>query len=192
MASELQIEANRRNARKSTGPRSASGKKRSSQNALRHGLTKPLSGTKFAQQVETLARRIVGDSVDKRTLALAHNFAEAELELDRVRRVAVAFIERVVAFGCLKPPRVFLSAKEIDWTMGNCFGPVWWEKRHGFPVAPPLPDMPKEEPERTTEAVRRLLPDLVRLERYERRAAARRDQAIGALMQREASATNTT
>src|SRR5262245_13693746 len=37
MASERQIAANRRNAARSTGPRTASGKVRSSKNALRHG-----------------------------------------------------------------------------------------------------------------------------------------------------------
>jgi hypothetical protein len=39
MASRKQIEANRRNARKSTGPRTAAGRAVSSRNALRHGLT---------------------------------------------------------------------------------------------------------------------------------------------------------
>ncbi len=39
MATDKQIEANRRNALLSTGPRSLAGKKKSSLNALRHGLT---------------------------------------------------------------------------------------------------------------------------------------------------------
>jgi len=39
MATKAQIEANRRNARLSTGPRSAAGRETSSGNALRHGLT---------------------------------------------------------------------------------------------------------------------------------------------------------
>ena len=39
MATALQLAANRRNAKKSTGPRSAAGKKRSSLNHLRHGMT---------------------------------------------------------------------------------------------------------------------------------------------------------
>lgn len=39
MASEAQIAANRRNAEKSTGPKSARGKAAVSRNALRHGLT---------------------------------------------------------------------------------------------------------------------------------------------------------
>jgi hypothetical protein len=39
VTSELQIEANRRNARLSTGPRTERGRRISSMNALRHGLT---------------------------------------------------------------------------------------------------------------------------------------------------------
>jgi hypothetical protein len=55
MASEARIAANRRNAQNSTGPRSASGKKRASRSALRHGLSKPMSGLAFAREVEALA-----------------------------------------------------------------------------------------------------------------------------------------
>ncbi|MBR0719119.1 hypothetical protein [Bradyrhizobium liaoningense] len=40
MASIRQIEANRSNAKRSTGPKTAGGKARSSQNALRHGLVR--------------------------------------------------------------------------------------------------------------------------------------------------------
>lgn len=41
MATEKQIAANRRNARKSTGPRSAQGKARSRMNARQHGFASP-------------------------------------------------------------------------------------------------------------------------------------------------------
>jgi hypothetical protein len=39
MTSLRQIESNRRNAQKSTGPKTQDGKRRASQNAVRHGLT---------------------------------------------------------------------------------------------------------------------------------------------------------
>jgi hypothetical protein len=38
MSTDRQFEANRSNARKSTGPRSAAGKARAGENALKHGL----------------------------------------------------------------------------------------------------------------------------------------------------------
>ncbi len=43
MVSEKQLEANRRNAQKSTGPKTAEGKSNSSRNNLRHGLTGHIS-----------------------------------------------------------------------------------------------------------------------------------------------------
>jgi hypothetical protein len=43
MVSEKQLEANRRNAQKSTGPKTAEGKSSSSRNNLRHGLTGQIS-----------------------------------------------------------------------------------------------------------------------------------------------------
>jgi hypothetical protein len=42
--------------------------------------------------------------------------------------------------------------------------------------------MPAQDPERTTEAIRRALPELLKLDRYERRAYARRDRAIRDLL----------
>jgi hypothetical protein len=71
-----QIEANRRNARKSTGPRSASGKQRASRNAYRPGLSKPMLGPEFTRAVEALGPRMVGDNKDRRALASAREVAE--------------------------------------------------------------------------------------------------------------------
>jgi hypothetical protein len=45
--------------------------------------------------------------------------------------------------------------------------------------------MPTEEPARTAEAIRRALPKLVKLDRYESRAAARRNRAIRQIAQRK-------
>ena len=181
MASDKQIAANRRNARKATGPRSAAGKKRASRNAYRHGLSKAMSGVVFTRAVEDLARRIVRDGADASTLELAREAARGMLELERVRRIEVALIERVSAFGRLDAPKIFASPiDEAAWLMQHYWGVTLWKNRPKFAVDT-LPEMSTEEPQRTAEAVRRALPCLLRLKRYEARAAARRDQAIRTL-----------
>ena len=45
----------------------------------------------------------------------------------------------------------------------------------------PLPPMPEPEPQRSAEAMRRILPELLRMTRYESRAVARRDRAVRAI-----------
>jgi hypothetical protein len=182
MTSERKVEANRRNARKSTGPRSNSGKKRAARNAFRHGLTKHISSAEFDRKVEKLARQIGGDNGNKITGELARGAADAMLELARVRRVKVALIERVVALGRFDVAPRFASDKdELAWVMQRYCGVTLWEGRPKFAVDP-VSSMPTQEPQRTAEAVRRILKELSRLARYENRAIGRRDRAIRAIM----------
>jgi hypothetical protein len=116
VATERQIAANRCNAQKSTGPKSTAGRKSSSQNALRHGLSLRLSSIDFEKQIENLARKIAGDAEDRITLAHAYVAAEAELELQRIRQFKVAMYERIKAFGDLDGTKSFQSDKEeIRW-----------------------------------------------------------------------------
>jgi hypothetical protein len=186
MASERQIAANRRNARKSTGPRSEPGKKRASQNAHRHGLTIRMTSVELDRQVEVLARQLAGDTEDKMTLEFARVAAEAELELARVRQVKTALIERIVAFGGFECPKHFPSDQAaVRWLIAM---DEWHNGVRRRPPRPkavdPLATMPAEEPQRSAEAARRILPDLVNLHRYECRAVTRRDRAIRAMMLR--------
>ena len=60
MASKRQILANRRNAQKSTGPTTVSGKKRSSKNAYNHGLSLPIRKVASQKQLEELSRLVRG------------------------------------------------------------------------------------------------------------------------------------
>ena len=88
MASEKQIAANRANAKKSTGPKTAAGRSKSSRNALRHGLSAPLrldpvTSVKAAAIAQALAR----DGASEEQLAAAAEYAEAHLELLRIRAV---------------------------------------------------------------------------------------------------------
>ena len=187
MASERQIAANRRNAGKSTGPRSGAGKTRASRNARSHGLSLNPSSAALAKQVEGLARKIAGRSTDAITLEHAGVAAEAELELDRVRRVRLALIERTSALGSLEAPTHFPSADhEVHWLIAM---DIWMEEKTGRrPRRPILRDpsatMPTQEPHRGSEAVRRILPDLIKLDRYESRAVSRRDKAIRQITKR--------
>ena len=62
MASEKQIAANRANAQRSTGPRTAVGKMRSSRNAFRHGLSGPLPfDSMTSAKVDAIAQALVGE-----------------------------------------------------------------------------------------------------------------------------------
>ena len=182
MASERQIEANRRNASSSTGPRSASAKKRSGKNALRHGLSRPLLGAEFARELETLARQIVGERTGELAMELARAAAEAELDLARIRQVKIGLIERLAASGVL-------DAHEILGSPANQVARVTRTRLDATVemecLVDRLPAMPAGKRERTVEAVRRALPELARLVRYETQAAARRDRATRVLMTRE-------
>ena len=184
MASKRQIAANRSNARKSIGPRSGAGKKRASHNAHSHGLTLSISSAALAKQLEKRARKIAGGSKDEIILEHARAAAQAEFDLARVRQVKLALIERASGLGALDAPQVFGSlAKEMRYLKSILSG----RAPPGLPErVDPLATMPTQEPERTAEAVRRALPELVKLDRYESRAVSRRDRAIREIVRRRA------
>jgi hypothetical protein len=114
MATERQIAANRRNAGKSTGPRSRAGKKRARQNAYRHGLAAgPATSATFIRNVEKLAREIAGNSTDPIIIEHARDAAYAAFDVVRVRRVKLALIERACAWSAGKAAALqFRSRRE--------------------------------------------------------------------------------
>jgi hypothetical protein len=94
MTSQCKIEANRRNARLSTGPRSLSGKARSARNARQHGFAVPIwSDPLLTQNAESLARVIAGPEASPRLMAAARRVAEAQAIVAKVRRYVVKAIE---------------------------------------------------------------------------------------------------
>jgi hypothetical protein len=111
MATERQIAANRRNAVKSTGPRSSAGKRRARRNSCRHGLSVAAAGR--PEQVEKLARKIAGAGADAMVLEQARSVAQAQLDLTQIRRIRTSLIRRMAEFGALETPDALGTSRDF-------------------------------------------------------------------------------
>jgi hypothetical protein len=100
---ERQIAANRRNATKSTGPKTSIGKQRASGNSYRHGFSVQIDDEDGSDDLEWLARRIVGNATDRNLLQYARCAARAHFDLGRIRQIKVDMLNRVIDFGVLEP-----------------------------------------------------------------------------------------
>jgi hypothetical protein len=113
--SDKRIAANRANARRSAGPRTARGKRRSARNALRHGLSIPIGrDLEFAKPIAEFARRLVGDEASEGALDLARMVAEGHFEIVRVRRSRERMFDREVTVGVLPNLRALKVLASID------------------------------------------------------------------------------
>jgi hypothetical protein len=179
MASERQIAANRRNANKSSGPRSAAGRKRASNNAYRHGLFSKRARAAVTEEMQALARIIAGEVTSAIALEHASVAAEAEVELGRIRDAKRGLIDRTGIFDSFKTPTTFLTDPRKDpWLMSAM---VRGRKSQPIEAEDLLSPMQQEEAERSV-AIKRVLSELTKLSLYEKRAAARRDRTIRKLM----------
>jgi hypothetical protein len=101
MTSLKQIEANRRNALKSTGPTTPEGKERSRRNALRHGLTAEtvIAALEDAEDYEAFEAAVIADydaeSAVERELVL--RLASVLWQLRRATGIETALFESVTA-----------------------------------------------------------------------------------------------
>ncbi len=87
MATEKQLEANRRNAQKSTGPKTTEGKSNSSRNNLRHGLTGQISllPTEDREAHDAFCNELIGSFNPETPMEhqLANSIAEDGWRLNR-------------------------------------------------------------------------------------------------------------
>jgi hypothetical protein len=102
MTSPAKIRANRRNGRKSRGPRTRAGKAIAAGNARRHGLTLPLGcDPALAGEADMLARQIAasvaGTAADAHGHTLAGRIAEAMIDLRRVRAAKLPLLAALAA-----------------------------------------------------------------------------------------------
>jgi hypothetical protein len=123
MATTKQIEANRRNARQSTGPKSAVGKLIASQNAMRHGFysTSVVLPDEDRDEFLRLARRLVSAYSPCGVLEeeLVRSIIETHWQLRRANLVDSELFE---IYGLYKgQPRGVGTAFAQDATQGNAF-----------------------------------------------------------------------
>jgi hypothetical protein len=128
MISAARLAANRANAQRSTGPRtaagklrvaqngrnsrgptSAAGKRRSAQNARRHGLSHAAShAPELAQAIADLGHAYAGGSTDPELLAFAMRAAAAQIDLMRARHARVDLL-------AARPLDNLRRVAAIDW-----------------------------------------------------------------------------
>ena len=205
MTSEKQREANRRNAQRSTGPRSASGKKRSRQNALRHGLSARLGGDPtHDRRAEALAEILAGPEGSPSELNYARIAADATLQITRIRVLRATMMDPAArtreVFSPSFPKRVrwrrryrksaasfnlIADLAEQDPGDGSTFGDRCMKlaplKR--FPTWP-------SGPEASVQIFSRFINQIVKLDRYEAQQLSRRKTAFRALDALQAARAN--
>ena len=156
MASDKQIAANRRNAMRSTGPRTRSGKARSRANSLRHGLlSKVLVDPALANETDQLARRIAQEHGKPDDCFESRTIAEAELIILSARAVRAQLLDTT-------------SSELADTKADDGRHSEQGSRGGGASV----------EERDLALACLRSLPTLSRIDKYERIAVLRRQRAI--------------
>jgi hypothetical protein len=185
MISDKQLRANRTNSTRSTGPRTASGKAASRGNARRHGLAAALRlDPGEEEEINRLARAIMGEEVGQDLWDLARRVAEAEILWRRVvqaRMLLSQIPDRLTRFKWTLTP----SKRLFSWIVSR------WARRGGVSKDPTYERYFKmldeagyddDLPWSMWVPLKKKKNDLEAkaLNRYERRAISRRKSAIKA------------
>jgi hypothetical protein len=177
LTSERKITANRANARASTGPKTAQGRSHAARNALRHALSLPISSDPFlSEEVEALAREIVGTDTNVEKQQFARRIAEAQIDLRRVRQARHQLFSQTLSNPDYESEVMLWKKSALVIRYARRFGP-----------SAPMPenvmkflDSKPEGPHKFATIVADKTRQLLALDRYERRALSRRKFAIRA------------
>lgn len=198
--------ANRTNAQRSTGPRSASGKASSRLNATKHGLAVPASALPdLAQEVAQLAQQIAGQGDENPAVReAATRVAEAAIDVLRVRQARTHVLGELMGTLDLPPPPPVekrlpplpsLPRQPTKGAMSRAYDEggdammALWDAffRERYQLEAEVRHikrehrMAQERVKQHSQQLRLNWSRLEKLERYERRAMSRRQTAIKAL-----------
>ncbi len=186
MRLSARAKASRANAMRSTGPKSKEGKSRSAQNALKHGLTIPAAMLpEYAPAIEAYVAQLVTNAASDALRAAAIAYAEAQVDVDRVRRSRQALYadeearkKKIPVRQQLNNAKRMLDLCERIEAIQDDLRPIY-EFREGLPAVAEFLQTFRLTPETPTleAGIGVLASKLCKLWRYERRALSRRDKA---------------
>ena len=175
MTSAHKINANRVNARASTGPRTAPGKARAAQNARRHGLSASvLADPSTAEDVVALAQEIAGENATPELRALALRIAEGQIGLVRVRRARHNLLNQYLGDPYYESRKT--GREKLKFFMRFAKGSALLAPVPDYVLA--MINMRPRGPQKFADILAELVNQLAIMDRYERRALSRRKFAI--------------
>ena len=176
MTSARKIRANRANARASTGPQTTRGRARAARNALRHALSLPVGSIPaLSEEVEALAREIVGPGANAATQELARRVAEAQIDLRRVRYARHQFLSDILSQEYYSYTKMRMKVKILRALLRPNPPDISMEALEFATSNPSL-----EGPDKLATILLEEAKKLLSMDRYERRALSRRKFAVRA------------
>jgi hypothetical protein len=187
LTSNRKTEANRANARASTGPNTLRGRARSARNAFRHGLSLPVqSDQALSEEVQALARQIAGPNASTQIQMLACRIAEAEVDLRRVRLARHQLLSPALSSNSLHDSRANRPEKMTaipHLPLANASEIPMAARERFVPLTP-------QDANKIATIFSRGAKALKAMDRYERRARSRRKFAIRAFDMARAASTH--